>query len=164
MEIERKFWIDGFPEDCGYPLLVHKRTEQGYLACEPIEVRIRRAEDCTAGGCTYILTIKSEGELARHEVETALTEAQYEELKSLLGRPMIRKDYRAYRLPDGYTLECSVVDDGVFSYAEVEFPSLEEAEAWQPLPCLGRETTYEKGFKMHTYWQTRTVPGGKDRG
>lgn len=159
MEIERKFWIDQFPTD--YPCLVHKRTEQGYLTIDPVEVRIRGAENCDTGEKTYRLTIKSKGELARHEVETALDEGQYQELKSLLDKPMIRKDYRAYRLPDGYTLECSIVDDGVFAYAEVEFPTQEEAERWQPLPCLGRETTYEKGFKMHTYWQNRQVPGGE---
>lgn len=158
MEIERKFWIDAFPD---LPSLTHKRTEQGYLTIEPVEVRIRKSEDCDTGEKRYILTIKSQGELARHEVETPLEERQYEELKGMLGRPMICKDYRAYQLEDGYTLECSIVDGGAFAYAEVEFPSEEAAMAWKPLPFLGRETTYEKGFKMHTYWLNRTVPGRK---
>lgn len=158
MEIERKFWIDRFPN---LPCAAHKRTEQGYLAIEPIEVRIRKSEDCDTGEKRYVLTIKSQGELARHEVEACLEENQYEELKGMLDRPMIRKDYRAYPLEGGYTLECSIVDGGAFAYAEVEFPSEEEALSWEPLPFLGRETTYETGFKMHTYWVNRIVPGGK---
>lgn len=157
MEIERKFWIDQFPD---LPCKVHKRTEQGYLSITPFEVRIRKSEDCATGQCAYRLTIKSQGDLARHEVETSLEAQQYEELKGLLERPMICKDYRAYALEDGHTLECSIVDGGVFSYAEVEFPSEEAAASWQPLPFLGRETTYETGFKMHNYWLARTVPGG----
>jgi CYTH domain-containing protein len=159
MEIERKFWIDRFPE---LPCAVHKKTEQGYLTVDPVEVRIRKSEDCDTGAVTYRLTIKSMGELERHEVETDLTPQQYQELRGLMAHPMIEKDYRAYRLEDGYTLECSIVDGGVFAYAEVEFPSVEAAEAWQPLPCLGRETTYEKGFKMHTYWSDRHVPDGRE--
>lgn len=49
---------------------------------------------------------------------------------------MIRKDYRIYQLPDGRKLECSLVDGGTenaFLYAEVEFPTVEEANAFVPL-------------------------------
>lgn len=44
---------------------------------------------------------------------------------------------------------------GVFSYAEVEFASEEEAIQWEPLDCLGRETTYEPGISMRDYWNNR---------
>ncbi len=48
----------------------------------------------------------------------------------MLPIPMIHKDYRVYRLPDGHLLECSMVD-GKFAYAEVEFASVEEAKAFE---------------------------------
>ena len=91
------------------------------------------------------------------ELKTEISKDQFEELCLLLepGRELIHKDYRAYRLEDGHILECSIVDGGAFSYAEVEFESEEAANAWQPIGCLGRETTYESGFKMKHYWHTK---------
>ncbi len=128
MEIERKFWLDKFPENL--PMVRRLQTWQGYLYTDPWEVRIRRSVEEDTGREYYRLCIKSNGEL-------------------------IHKDYRAYRLEDGHILECSIVDGGAFSYAEVEFESEEAANAWQPIGCLGRETTYESGFKMKHYWHTK---------
>lgn len=156
MEIERKFWIDGFPTDL--PEIVHMETDQGYLATFPVTLRIRRSERKDNGAVRYVLCIKSKGTLSRHEVETDITKEQYEELESMLEKPAVHKDYHAYRLPDGHTLECSVVDYGAFAYAEVEFQSEEEANAWEPIPFLGEELTYLRGFSMGEYWATRKVP------
>lgn len=157
MEIERKFWLESFPKDL--PLTRRLQTWQGYLYTDPAEVRIRRSREEDTGREYFRLCIKSQGTLSRHEVETELTREQFEELCLLLepGRELIHKDYRAYRLPDGHILECSVVDGGAFSYAEVEFESEAAAKAWQPVSCLGRETTYESGFKMKNYWHNKQI-------
>lgn len=37
-------------------------------------------------------------------------------------------------------------------YAEVEFGSVEEANAFVPPPFLGREMTEVAGFSMSNYW------------
>lgn len=152
MEIERKFWIQTLPdlpeENCS-------AVDQGYLCTEPVELRIRRRKEQKTGLTSYQLCIKSIGALSRHEVETALTQAQFEELAGMLEQPLIHKEYHTYRLEDGHLLECSIVDHGVFSYAEVEFASEEEALRWRPLDCLGKETTYETGVSMREYWNTR---------
>lgn len=153
MEIERKFKLIEFPS---LPEVAFLDQWQGYLATEP-EVRIRRTENHTEGVETYILCIKSVGDLVRHEVETEITREQFEELASMLDYPLIHKELHAYRLPDGHVMECSRVDDGAFSYAEVEFASVEEANAWIPPEWLGREMTYEKGFKMRQYWSDRSL-------
>lgn len=153
MEIERKFKLVDFPD---LPEESFIEQWQGYLAVDP-EVRIRREVNHTQGWERYILCIKSIGDLIRHEVETPLEQAQYEELASMLNYPLIHKELHAYRLSDGYLLECSKVDGGAFSYAEVEFPTEEEANAWQPLDCLGQEMTYESGFRMRTYWSDRSL-------
>ena len=127
---------------------------QGYLCTEPVELRIRKRVE--AGGETvYQICVKSIGKLSRHEVETELSRAQFEELESMLDKPLIHKEFHAYRLSDGHLLECSIVDGGVFSYAEVEFESEEAALAWTPLDCLGKETTYEQGVSMRDYWKSR---------
>lgn len=153
MEIERKFKLDAFPD---LPELAFVEQWQGYLAVDP-EVRIRREVNHTEGWARYVLCIKSVGDLVRHEVETALTKAQFEELASMLSYPLIHKELHAYRLDTGHVLECSRVDEGAFSYAEVEFDSVEEADTFVPPAYLGREMTYEKGFKMRTYWSDRSL-------
>ena len=153
MEIERKFKLSAFPE---LPELAYVEQWQGYLAVDP-EVRIRRDTNHTEGWTRHILCIKSIGDLVRHEVETALTGDQFEELASMLEYPLIHKQLHAYRLEDGHVLECSMVDEGVFSYAEVEFATQEEALAWQPPEFLGREMTYERGFRMRSYWSDRSL-------
>lgn len=152
MEIERKFWIDALPD---LPEERRSEIDQGYLCTAPVELRIRRREELDTGEVSYRLCIKSIGQLSRHEVETPLDREQFEELAGMLEQPFIHKEFHAYRLPDGYLLECSIVDGGVFSYAEVEFPSEEEALAWQPIDCLGKETTYEQGVSMREYWNRR---------
>lgn len=156
MEIERKFWLTDLPTQ--FPELVHLETDQGYLVHQPVVLRIRRSRDVKTGECTYILCIKSHGTLVRHEVETALQPEQFEELAGLLDRPMVHKDYHAYRLLDGHVLECSIVDYGAFSYAEVEFDSEEEAQTWKPLDCFGPELTWNPHFTMSAYYRNRRVP------
>ena len=76
-------------------------------------------------------------------------------LERLLPHPLVRKDYTVYALPGGYRLEYNIVDAGAptsFTYAEVEFPSIEAAKAFVP-PCdFGREVTEEPGYTMGAYW------------
>ncbi|MBQ3090107.1 MAG: hypothetical protein IJD21_06090 [Oscillospiraceae bacterium] len=155
MEIERKFWLDRFPEDL--PEKKHLETWQGYLYTDPNEVRIRRSLNVITGEEYFRLCVKSDGTLKRHEVETPLSKEQFEELCLLLeeGKPLIHKDQRVYDLGGGLELECSVVDGGVFSYAEVEFATEQQADAWTPHPALGRETTHEAGIRMKRYWHDR---------
>lgn len=153
MEIERKFLIGGFPADL--PLLEQAVMEQGYLCTDPV-VRIRSKE---SGGRTgYRLCFKGKGKLVRQETELDLTAEQFAELKNLLPAPLVRKEYRVYGLPGGERLECSLVD-GKFYYAEVEFPTVEAAQAFTPPAFLGREVTQEDGFSMSDYWRTRRLPG-----
>lgn len=154
MEIERKFKLPAFPDHL--PEVAHLDQYQGYLAVDP-EVRIRRTVNHAGGEETYILCIKSIGDLVRHEVETAITKDQFEELASMLAYPLIHKDQRVYRLPEGLLLECSVVDGGAFAYAEVEFDSEEGARAWKKPDYLGDEMTYTRAFRMRTYWSNRDL-------
>lgn len=157
MEIERKFLIDGFPQ--GLPLLDEAVVYQGYLCVDPV-VRIRSKE--TAGKKTsYVLCFKGEGTLARQEIEMDLTAEQFGQLRELIGRPLVRKDYKVYALPGGLRLECSLVDRGTptaFYYAEVEFGTVEQAAAFVPPPFLGRDVTEEPGYGMGSYW-ARKIAG-----
>ncbi len=153
MEIERKFLLPAMPPV--EPVAVLEQW-QGYLCTNP-EVRIRRTVNHTSAVESFILCIKSKGDLSRHEVEAALTGEQFEELTTLLEHPLIHKEQRVFRLQDGHMLECSVVDGGVFSYAEVEFTTEAEAKQWTPPAWLGRELTYLRAFSMSSYWSNRDL-------
>lgn len=152
-EIERKFLIEAFPEHL--PLVEEATVWQGYISSNPV-VRIRKKE--TAAGVGYRLCFKSKGTLVRTEVEIDLTAEKFEALTALLEVPLIRKDFRVYRLEDGRHLECSLVDKGAptaFYYAEVEFDSEEEARVFIPPALLGEEKTEDPTFTMSHYWERK---------
>ena len=68
MEIERKWMVTGWPE--GLPMEEEFAMRQGYISVRPT-VRIR--EEALAGGRTdYVLCFKSEGGLAREEIERSM--------------------------------------------------------------------------------------------
>ena len=156
MEIERKWHMLLPPE---LPVLRHTRMSQSYLTLMP-EVRIRKYEDLRDGAPDrYDLTIKSEGTLAREEIIKELTVEEYGILQSMTGgKPPIIKEHRTYAY-EGYTLEYSVVDGGAFTYAEVEFPSVEEARAFVPPEWFGEETTEQRGVRMRDYWRATRLEG-----
>ncbi len=150
MEIERQFLIDAFPD---LPELYRAQVCQGYLSTAPV-VRIRRFA-YPDGSDKYEMTVKGKGTLVRAEVNIPITAEQYNEMAGLLKRAPIRKDYRVYPLEGGLKLECSIVDSGTetgFMYAEVEFDSVEAANAFVPPSYLGREVTENRDFSMSNYW------------
>ncbi len=153
MEIERKFWLTSFPE--GLPHLQTAVMYQGYIATNPV-VRIRSTE--TQSGITYILCFKGKGTLVREEIETEIDKDLFDKLSTFIGMPLIRKDFRTYTLPSGDILECNLVDAGEgssFFYAEVEFDSVEKANAFVPPAFLGEEITESKTFSMSKYWKQK---------
>ena len=161
MEIERKWMVNGWPE--ALPLKEEFKMEQGYISVHPT-VRIR--EEALVGGDTqYILCFKSAGGLAREEIERPIDKQLFDDLKNkIIGKPLICKVRRSYLLPDGYVLEVNNVDEGLpsaFWYAEVEYPTVDAALAWEPASCglaayLNDEVTNQPGQSMGAYWeQTR---------
>lgn len=158
MEIERKWMVTGWPD--GLPMTEEFAMRQGYVSVRPT-VRIR--EEALAGGATqYILCFKSGAGLAREEIERPIDKALFDDVaEKIIARPLIPKLRRSYRLPDGYVLEVNHVDEGQpteFWYAEVEYPTVEAARAWQASSCglaayLNDEVTDEPGQSMGAYWE-----------
>ena len=134
MEIERKFLIHTLPENLDtYP---HKEIEQGYINREPV-VRIRRSDD------TYILTCKGQGLMVREEFELPLTKEAFEHMKPKTDGIFIEKT--RYLIPyDGkLTIELDVFHGQLapLVLAEVEFSSIEEADAFVPPVWFGEDVT-----------------------
>ena len=164
MEIERKWMVSGWPEG-GFPLIAEHLMRQGYLVVEPT-VRIR--EETLAGKqSAYIVCFKTGRGIARAETEIEVSARQFEELEEMIGKPLIPKRRRTYRLPDGLLLEVNHVDEGApteFWYAEIEYPDVRTARAWDPASCgladyLSDDVTDEPGQTMGAYWlATRKDP------
>lgn len=138
MEIERKFTVKRLPENLtDYPC---KRIEQGYLCTRPV-LRVRRK------GEKYWLTYKGEGLLVREEHEFPLDEAAYRHLVAKADGRIIQKD--RYHIPYGaYTIELDVFDGELapLVIAEVEFPSVEEANAFTPPDWFDEDVTEDPAY------------------
>lgn len=139
MEIERKFLIGTLPGniEC-YP---HKEFEQAYLCTEPV-VRVRRE------GEEYVLTYKSKGLMVRKEENLPLTKEAYEHLREKADGTVIRKT--RYFIPerDQLTIELDVFHgkhEGLI-LAEVEFPTVNIAQDYQPPEWFGEEVTFSDAY------------------
>ncbi len=151
-EIERKFLLNSFPTDL--PLKEEFQVYQAYLSINP-EVRIRRNEK-DGKDTAYYLAIKSSGEMIRKEIEIPISGEHFYALAEMVTQPFITKDFRIYQLQDDLLLECSHVDKGLdteFMYAEVEFPSVQAAETFKPLPNFTADVTKNSSYKMKNFWK-----------
>lgn len=138
MEIERKFLLKEVPQNLDdYPSLI---MEQGYLSVDPV-VRVRRQNE------EYVLTYKSRGFLAREEVNLPLTKESYEHLREKTDGRMIKKV--RYLIPYGkYTIEFDRFEEPYkgLCLAEVEFPSVEDADSFSPPEWFGEDVTYDEKY------------------
>lgn len=135
MEIERKYLVRTLPENLSsFP---SRQIEQAYLCTEPV-VRIRRQDE------EYYLTYKGRGLLAREEYNLPLTGEAYSHLLKKADGMILSK--RRYLIPlegTGLTAELDVFQEAYegLVLAEVEFPTLEEAQAFEPPAWFGRDVT-----------------------
>lgn len=138
MEIERKFLPLHLPENLeSYP---HRTIEQGYLCTDPV-VRVRRS------GEKFTLTYKGGGMMARREENLPLSEEGYRHLVAKADGNIISKV--RYCIPYGrYTIELDVFAPpfAPLIMAEVEFPSVEEAEAFVPPDWFGTDVTFDPAY------------------
>ena len=172
-EIERKWRVRRLPED--YHRYPSKLLEQAYL-CQNPTLRIRKESSIFGGeekgsisgekegssnsdkneqvGLSegkeqeeYIFCYKGKGRLSREEYNLPLTKEAYETLIGKIEGRVIRK--RRYAIPQGpYTVELDIFQGELegLCYAEVEFPSEEEALSFQPLDWFSEELTEERGY------------------
>jgi CYTH domain-containing protein len=151
VETERKFLVlaEDLPLEAMEAGSKYELT-QTYISYDP-EERVRKVE-YDSGTVGYFHTIKKpidEDLLSRVEIETQITEEEYEEyLTGQLGITIHKTRYQFYDENDVYT----AVD--VFSeklegliYAEVEFDSVKESEDFVPPAWFGADVTSESLYK-----------------
>ena len=148
LEIERKWLVKEEilkKQDCIHlEDFDYRDISQGYLCAVPV-IRIRKSIK-KSGESHYMLSYKGRGLLEREEYNLPLTAEAYESLKGKIEGRLIEK--RRYILPCGkYKIELDIFKgklEGLI-YAEVEFPSKEEAENFSAPEWFNRELTEEPG-------------------
>lgn len=144
MEIERKYLVNSLPVDLDtYP---HVEIEQGYLCTSPT-LRIRRMGDF------FILTVKEKvrsatSAIVNREEEFAMSPDSYARLKGKCDGNMVEKT--RYRIPVGdYTAELDIFHgrhEGL-RLVEVEFPSVEAADAFVPPAWFGQDVSEDSRYR-----------------
>lgn len=138
MEIERKFLIEELPAN----LYDYKCSliNQGYISTTPV-IRIRQIND------VYYLTMKSKGLISREEYEMGISESEFLSLLPKIENNIISKN--RYFIPfHPYTIELDVFKgllEGL-SIAEVEFISIDEANAFTPPLWFGKEVSSDSRY------------------
>ena len=168
LEIERKWMVKGWPF-IDLPLLFTEEMRQGYISTHPT-VRIREENTIFSNiedkplKDNFVLCFKSSGTLTRKEIEMEIEQDKFKDLEDLIHLPLINKVRNTYLLEDGNHLEVNHVDEGLpseFWYAEIEFPSEEDALSFNPENVqledyLVDDVTNQPSQSMAAYWeQTR---------
>jgi adenylate cyclase len=153
-EIERKFLVAAVPS----PDLLGSgaRLRQGYLALDgAVEVRLRTTGDTT------VLTVKAGAGLERAEVEVPLPGGDADDLWPHAAARSLEKVRHRIALPGGLVAELDRYEGSLAGLAtvEVELPSVEAAERFEPPPWFGRELTGEPGWSNAELAQ-HGAPGG----
>ena len=153
MEIERKFTVKKLPDNLSqYTCHI---IEQAYLNTDPV-VRIRREDDA------YYMTYKGKGLLAREEYNLPLNEPSYYHLREKADGNIISKkryvipiEHPTFMSDYGKTVDLKslCVELDIFEepfapliIAEIEFPSIETAQAFLPLDWFAQDVTDDPAY------------------
>lgn len=140
MEIERKYFVKHIPDHLEQ--YASYEIEQAYLCTNPV-VRVRRQDD------RYILTYKGAGLLSREEYNLPLTEEGYSHLLKKADGNVITK--RRYKIPLNKRLTAELdIFEGSFEglkTVEVEFESIDEANAFSAPDWFGQDVTMTGSFQ-----------------
>lgn len=139
MEIERKFLIKELPADLeSYD---KQRISQGYINTNPV-VRIRRSND------EYYLTYKGKGHMVREEYNLPLTAEAFEHMLPKIDGILIDKIRYLIPLDEKHTAELDIFQGTLtpLRLVEVEFDSVEDANAFVPPAWFGDDVTTNRQY------------------
>ncbi|MBQ9607722.1 MAG: CYTH domain-containing protein [Lachnospiraceae bacterium] len=143
MEIERKWRVLELPEDPSQYDCIE--MEQAYLNEHPT-VRIRRENT------DYFLTYKgiSDNDISHTEYNLPITKEAFEHMLPKCDGRVIRKKRYVIPLDSGVLkAELDIFDEpfAPLMIVEVEFPSLEAADAFAAPSWFGEDVTHDRHFK-----------------
>lgn len=139
MEIERKFLVKNIPANL--ESYAQQRISQGYINTNPV-VRIRRSND------DYYLTYKGKGHMVREEYNLPLNAESFAHMLSKIDGILIDKIRYLIPLDDTHTAELDIFQGTLapLRMVEVEFDTVEDANAFLPPEWFGEEVTTNRGY------------------
>ncbi len=140
LEIEKKYLTKEVPFSLDNFLC--KQIIQAYVSLQPT-IRIRKSDE------QYFLTVKGKGHVAREEFEIEIKQKEYERLLEKTEGNCVRKKRYYIPLEDGYLAELDLYEgelEGLMT-TEVEFPTIEDAQAFVAPLWFGRDISKEKRYK-----------------
>lgn len=156
LEIERKFLLPEISES-----LVHEgklqfrsehRIEQTYLALDTDqELRVRRIIDLETNEMSFTHTFKKGNGLAREEIEYSISEAIYDQIIQAFDAIPLTKN-RITAVWEDMVVEIDCYDQVDLIVVEVEFDSLEEANAFVAPEWFGKDISSEKQYSNKKVW------------
>lgn len=157
MEIERKFLLERTPDELiaegAFERRSRQRIEQTYLALdEQQEIRVRRLVDEDTGEVEYTHTFKQGNGMSREEIEYSITESIYNQLFEASGAVPLTK-VRTTGTWNGFTVELDRYDQLNLTVAEVEFDSLEAAEAFVAPDWFGEDISSKREYSNKKVWR-----------
>ena len=139
IEIERKFLVRNIPDN----LEDYEKIDmtQGYLNTDPV-VRVRKEND------DYVLTYKGSGLLSRSEYNLPLNKESFEHLLKKCDGIIISKSRYKIPLENGLVAELDIFNGDLDSLVlvEVEFKSVEDANAFIPPSWFGADVTTDNRY------------------
>jgi adenylate cyclase len=159
MEIERKFLINSIPPEIA--LKKGKEVHQTYLAIGFEELRIRSIRD--GDKKSYSMAKKKGKGLSREEIEFDIMEETYDQqLMQAKKIPLIK--FRHSLVIDGRKFDLDVFQNSTFNNLitiEIEFNSIESANAFIPPTWFGLDVTSDVTYKNQSLW-AEIQPNSKD--
>jgi CYTH domain-containing protein len=153
VEIERKFLVASIPPNL--EIFKKKPIRQGYLP----SFRLREIGD------EYKITVKRGSGVVREEFEFDITKEEFDKLWPLAdGGKLEKVRYYVPSLPSAKPLYVCELDryggnlEGLYT-VEVEFSSVEAAEAFLPPSWFGQEVTHEFAFSNKSLSE-KGIPDG----
>lgn len=154
MEIERKYLIEDIAQ-LGFDLAAfpHAQFVQAYICTDPT-IRIRRED------AQFFLTIKGKGEIAHEELQMEIDAAQFERLWAKIETAPVEKTRYFIPLAAGLTAELDVYAGNLSGLAtvEVEFASLDDANAFVPPDWFGRDITADYRYRNSALASGGAIP------
>lgn len=157
-EIERRWLVLGFSDTTRY----EARTKLNWYLYADDNVEIRLSCDLGPDNTlsNFKVTNKMGNGLDRIEVQYQISEAAFEEVRRNIDHPPIVKEWETYKMRDGRELCVSRVDNSWY-YAEVEFDSVEEAQAFSAADMFPQDmarglfvdVTGNNNYQMKNYWR-----------
>lgn len=156
LEIERKFLLPEISESLvGEGKLQFRsehRIEQTYIALDTDqELRVRRIIDLENNEMTFTHTFKKGNGLAREEIEYSISEVIYDQIVQAFDAIPLTKN-RITAVWEDRVIEIDCYDQVDLIVVEVEFASLEEANAFVAPEWFGKDISSEKQYSNKKVW------------